>query len=176
MAVGCRFDPYRSCFQSMNINTTITENDSVPPELWGRDHWSTLGYIECKLVDDSDYYVQFDPRMRQGRRHFRELSKYARPILVQTGMVMRPEHGSRLSDGTYLTWHDDWHCVQDMLDAGLFEGDPEEWDSGFQLKLSERGHAAAAALRKFKIEGGSFSECGPVVLEAMKNGQCLPAE
>jgi hypothetical protein len=145
----------------MKVNETISENDFVPPELWGRDHYSTLAYVEARLVEGC-YTVSFDPRMRQNRRHFRVL-----PGRKGQGVPMSPEHGSRLADGTYLPWHDDWCCVQDMLQAGLFEGDPDDWDAGMTLKLSDKGHAAAAALRKHKAEGGSFSNCGPVVLGAI---------
>lgn len=133
------------------INTTIAQDQLVPTELWGRDHWSTLAYIEAKLVD-GDYSVKFDPRMRQGRRNFRVLSKGRG---CAGGVVMQPEHGSRLSDGTILPWSDDWACVQDMLADGLFEDG--EWDTGFPLKLTEKGYAVAAALRKHKAEGGTYS-------------------
>lgn len=146
----------------MNINTTIKEDEYVPRELWGRDHWSTLAYIETKLVDGNGYRVQFDPRMRQNRRHFRVLAGRK-----SEGIPMSPEHGTSLSDDTYLPWHDDWCCVQDMLKAGLFTGDPNKWDSGFELRLSEAGHKAIAAVRKHKAQGGSFATCGPLVEVAL---------
>ncbi len=145
------------------LNKTIKDTEFVPPELWGRDHWSTLAYIETKLVD-GPYKVCFDPHMRQGRRHYRVL--LGKPNGRKTpanAMVMRPEYGSRLADGTYLPWHDDWHCVQDMVKAGLFEDGV--WDVGFKLKLTDLGSMVTAALRKLKSEGGSFSTC---------NGELLP--
>jgi hypothetical protein len=137
------------------INETITENEFVPLELWGRDHYSTLAYVETQLVEGG-YAVQFDKRMRQNRRHFRVL-----PGRKTEAVPMSPEHGSRLADGTYLPWHDDWCCVQDMLRLGLFEGEPDDWDAGMTLKLTDKGHAVAAALRKHKAQGGSFSDFKP---------------
>ncbi len=95
--------------------------------------------------------------MRQNRRHFRVLAQDERE--ARRGIPMSPEHGTRLSDGTYLPWHDDWCCVQDMQEAGLFVGHPKPaaWDVGVSLKLTEKGHTVAAALRKHKAEGGTFS-------------------
>jgi hypothetical protein len=146
----------------MTINTAIERHQFVPPELWGQDHWSTLAYIETKLVE-GPYPVQFDARMRQNRRNYRVLERPNKGLL--SGVPMSPEHGSRLADGTYLPWHDDWCCVQDMLAAGLFA--PGYFEVGFPLKLSTRGYAATAALRKHKAEGGKFTNAGPVVLAAL---------
>lgn len=137
----------------MNINTTIAEDSFVSLELWGKDHWSTLAYIETKLVDGDGYCLQFDPHMRQNRRTFRVLAEGA--ANVRNGVAMSPEHGSRLADDTYLPWHDDWCCVQDMVEAGLFQ--PGEWEPGFPLILTEKGLAFANALRNHKATGGTFS-------------------
>lgn len=131
-------------------NTTIREDEFVPMDLWGKDHWSTLGYIETKLVE-GPCKVSFDARMRQNRRHYRVLMEARH----HDGVPMSPQYGSRLNDGTYLPWHDDWCCVQDMIAAGLFKDG--KWGKGFSLKLTDEGHIATAALRKHKIEGGGFS-------------------
>lgn len=138
---------------------TLTNNDFVPPELFGRDHWSTLAYIECKLTDDNGYSVRFDARMRQNRRHFRIL-----PGGGLHGIPMPVGEGSRLADGTFLRGHDDWNCIQDMLHLGWFEGTDEDWDAGMKLKLTPIGVAATAALRNHKMSGGTFSNAGPAVL------------
>jgi hypothetical protein len=80
----------------------------VPSVLWGRDHWSTLAYIETKLVDSDGYAVQFDAHMRQNRRNFRVLGEAPHPRRhAQLGVPMDARYGSRLADGTYLPWHDD---------------------------------------------------------------------
>lgn len=135
-------------------------SDIIPMTLWGRDHWSTLAYIEHKLVDFGEYEVKFDKHMRQKRRTFRVLVE-ALPghekRVASFGVPMEAQHGTRLSDGTSVPNHDDWDCVQDMLTGGLFEGDPNDWDAGFKLTLTPRGYEIAAALRKHKAEGGSFS-------------------
>lgn len=142
-------------------NTTISESDYVQPELWGKDHYSTLAYIETKLIESSGYSVRFDPHMRQKRRHFRLLGD---PSVWNLGVPMERQYGTRLSDGTYLPWHDDWDCVADMWAAGLFLGPAADFDRGAKLQLSDVGHRAVAAIRKFKAQGGNFAECGSVVL------------
>lgn len=139
----------------MKINTEISKIEFVPPELWGRDHFSTLAYIENQLVDN-EYCVAFDPHMRQNRTNYRTLGELA-GAKVKYGVVMSPEHGSILSDGTYLSWHDDWCCVQDMLHYKLFDGEDDDFDIGFSLKLTELGYNVVANLRKHKAEGGTFS-------------------
>jgi len=83
-----------------SINTQFKDTDYIPMVLWGRDHWSTLAYLETKLVEGEDK-VDFDPRMRQKRRSFRVLSEKTR-LGTSNGEVMRPEHGSRLNNKTYL--------------------------------------------------------------------------
>ena len=151
-------------------NTAISRDQFVPPELWGRDHYSTLAYVETKLVDDK-YSVRFDPHMRQNRRNWRVLSQSKRVPLkpgdIRNGLVMDPKYGSRLADDTYLPWHDDWCCVQDMMAAGLFHGDTDDFDAGFQLQLTNKGYAAAAAIREHKAKGGNFSICAAAVLIAI---------
>lgn len=138
---------------------TLTADDFVPVELFGKDHWSTLAYIETKLVDGGGYSVRFDPRMRQNRRHFRHLSGNK-----QNGVPMDVNAGSRLADGTFIKGHDDWQCVQDMLHIGWFKGTDGDWDAGMPLKLTPLGVVAAAAVREHKMSGGNFATAGPFVL------------
>lgn len=95
--------------------------NTLPPDLWWRDHWSTLAYVETRLVDKGAYSVMFDPRMRQSRRNYRVL-----PGNKSHGVPMDEKNGTRLSNNTYLPWHDDWCCVQGMVDAGLLAGVDED--------------------------------------------------
>lgn len=137
-------------------NTQFGRDDFIPMSLWSKDHWSTLAYIETKLVDDGGKCtVKFDARMRQNRRNYRVLIGQR---MSGTGAIpMSVDHGTRLNDGTYLPNHDDWNCLQDMQAAGLFEGDVDDWDRGMALKLTDAGRFLAAALRQHKAAGGTFS-------------------
>lgn len=134
----------------------LSQTDSVPIELWDRDHWSCLAYIETKMVDSTKgLVVEFDPRMRQNRRNFRVLHEASKRHL-QHGVPMAPEYGSRLRDNTFIPGHDDWDCVADFCAAGLLHMGDEEIKPGLKLKLTERGHEVVGELRKHKCNGGIF--------------------
>lgn len=142
----------------------------VPMNLFGKDHWSTLAYAEIEAVECGGFQVGFDARMRQGRQHFRVMyEECRRPKRINgghRGIVMRPEHGSRLNDGSFVENHDDWHCIQDMVAAGLMGVKKrglimplvEEMEPGVVLHLTPLGHAIVASLRRHKAEGGNFAE------------------
>jgi len=84
-------------------------------DLWGRDHWSTLAYIETVMVDCKGFQIG--------------------------------------QDG-----HDDWMCLQDMAEAGLFTCDVFGVQPGTVLKLSPKGQRIVAELRAHKAEGGSLDQ------------------
>lgn len=132
----------------------MNENEHVPMELWGKDHWSTLAYIETRLVDNGGFKVEFDPRMWQKRRNFRVLIESALSNVVRSGVPMDPNHGSCLVDGAVLKSHDDWDCVMDMAEAGLLT--VEEFKPGEPVTLTNEGQRVVMALRQHKVNGGSF--------------------
>lgn len=80
----------------------MTTRFVTPFELWGRDHYSTLGYLRHRVTSD-DGKVD-DRQMRAG-------SAYP----------------TRLDDGTERTPHDDYGCAVDFIAYGLIriEGDDE---------------------------------------------------
>ena len=127
----------------------------VPMELWGRDHWSTLAYIETVETNMTEIIVRSDPRMRQNRHNYRVLG--GRPPAIP----MRVDQGSLLSDGRMAIGHDDWSCIQDFASVGLLNCGPDGVDVGQRIKLSEKGRAMAASLRAHKAGGGSFSTFKP---------------
>ncbi|AXQ69283.1 hypothetical protein HOU02_gp442 [Caulobacter phage CcrBL9] len=141
----------------------------VPITLFGKDHWSMLAYAEVVMVDCQGFQVGYDARMRQGRQHFRVMHEQCRrPRRVNgghDGAVMKPEFGSRLNNGTFIENHDDWHCVQDMVHAGLMGVRRrdlilpliEEMEPGEVLHLTPLGQEVAGRLRAHKAAGGNFS-------------------
>jgi hypothetical protein len=147
----------------------------VPEHLFGMDHFTTLAYAETVMVDCAGFQVGSDPRMRSCRRHFRVMQEQCpRPRRVKggIGVVMLPEHGSRLADGSLVSGHDDWHCIQDMAEAGYFVikdalgGPPvvataEVIEPGAVLLLSARGREVVNALRGHKASGGTFASFVP---------------
>lgn len=135
-------------------------NDLIPMGKWGKDHWSTLGYVEAVSVENAGFQVGQDPRMKTNRRHSRVLQTCPRPRRTAgftLGVVMAPEHATRLKDGTQVDGHDDWACLQDFVGEGLFEYGSEV-EPKKTLRLSERGLALTAALRAHKANGGSYSD------------------
>ena len=108
----------------------------VPIHLWGKDHWSTLAYAECRVTDNSGTI---------NRQHMR-------------GDACGHDAGypTRLRLGIELPNHSDFDCLFDFEAAGLMEL------TGTGLypqikKLTDRGKLVCAALRSHKQDGGSFS-------------------
>ncbi len=142
------------------------QTEYIPIETWGKDHWSTLAYVETVMVECAGFQIGLDPRMRTNRRHYRVLSERCRSPKRPGGgarsshslaVVMRPEHGSRLKDGEVMEGHDDWMCLQDMAEAGFFTVGAGRIEPAVVLKLSERGRQVVDALRQFKSEGGKYA-------------------
>lgn len=144
--------------------------DYVPLSNFGRDHWSTLAYADTIIPDHCGFQVGFDGRMRQGRAHFRVMHgqcptpRRTRPAGVSQSMVMENRYSTPLKDGTTVEGHDDWHCVQDLVDAGLMgirRGDlivplVEDVEPGVDLFLTTLGEKVVTALKRHKADGGSF--------------------
>lgn len=121
--------------------TTSTIPSPIPPALWGRDHWSTFGYIETRIVDHGG--VPYRTHMRCDAR--------IHPMF---------DHGAghaatRLADGSVDRPHDDWSCLDDAEAAGLVAN----VGTGIRrvYKLTDTGRKVAALLREHKGAGGSFS-------------------
>lgn len=138
-------------------------DDLISVRYWGKDHFSTLAYIETVMVDCGGFQVGADPRMRSNRRNYRVMiegcRKPRRPRDASADMcqVMEPRHTSFLRHGATSENHDDWCCIQDMAYAGFFTVFAEDIEPGVVLHFSDLGRAAATALREFKSVGGSFS-------------------
>ena len=75
------------------------EWEVVPPTDWGKDHWSTLAFLETAAVDNKGLVQN-----AHMRAHPRLHPKYA-----HTGST--GEYPTRLKDGFELKDHDDWSCM-----------------------------------------------------------------
>lgn len=147
-------------------------DDYIPVDLFGRDHWSTLAYAETVMVDVGGFQIGADARMRHCRRNFRVMRQMCpKPRRIKsTGAMMmvmdHDKHGTRLSDGQVIAGHDDWHCIQDMAEAGFFMASgelitAEQCEPGVILHLSPLGREFSEELRAHKAGGGSFSDFKP---------------
>ncbi len=149
--------------------------DYVPVDNFGKDHWTTLAYAETVMVDCGGFQVGCDARMRQGRRHYRVMREMCmNPKRISgrssAATVMDLKYSTVLKDGTMVQGHDDWHCVQDMANAGWLHVDgyasADAVEPGAILHLTALGRTVADQLRAHKAAGGTFASFTPQVLQA----------
>jgi hypothetical protein len=142
---------------------TFSVSDYIPMSHWGKDHWSTLGYVEVIMVECGGFQVGTDPRMKSSRRNFRVMAQGCphpkRPTLGSAfAYAMELTQSTKLNDGQVVSGHDDWACVQDMAAEGLFQQGPDAVEPGTVLTLSEKGVAIVNALREFKRNQGQYGQ------------------
>ncbi|MDP3937325.1 MAG: hypothetical protein Q8R92_04220 [Deltaproteobacteria bacterium] len=116
---------------------------AILPEKWGRDHHSTLLYIESRVTEHKGVPRAANMRTKQGsvRRGHCVLGE-------QMQHCGDKDYPTRLAGGVLLHGHDDWDCVSDMVAAGLVE-----WGgTGLHpiFALTDAGWAEAGRLRRAK--------------------------
>lgn len=145
----------------------FAHDDLIPVDFWGKDHYSTLAYVETVMVECAGFEVGVDPRMRSNRRTFRMLMqtnkspRRAGSNSWQLARAMEPQHTSFLKHGATSEGHDDWCCLQDMASAGLFTDGDDCVEPGNVLHLSDLGRRFVVALREHKAAGGQFGDFTP---------------
>lgn len=126
------------------------EMEHIPMSNWGKDHWSTLAYLETLAVEGRGLAKPVNARMRTNEiRH---------PHLVgNTGFSSDALNGSgyptRLKEGE-VEGHDDWDCVDDATEEGLTEDVGSGLNRAYQF--TKLGKEVMAKLRQFKMDGGNF--------------------
>lgn len=126
----------------------MASGDHVPISRWGKDHWTTLAYVETVAVDRGGQ-IQ-NAKMRTG---------FPNGDLCDSRFPHYPgDYPTRLRDGE-LGGHDDWDCLLDFHAEGLIEY-PEvevvdDVDHFVRVMLTERGASIAADLRRHLATGGS---------------------
>lgn len=143
-------------------------NDFIPVSRWGKDHWTTLAYVDTVMVDCAGFQIGKDSRMKSNRRNFRIMHeqcpepKRSGNAFPSQAMAMQPQHATRLRDGTVVESHDDWCVLQDMAEVGLFNVTADELDPGVTIHLSDLGREVVAAMRQHKSSGGQYATFDPV--------------
>lgn len=139
---------------SVKLPDNEWDGKPLPVEKWGRDHISTLLYIESVCTDHQGRPDARRMRTEPGRAKRGRFSDHetAHPF---PGMDSK-RYGTRLKDGFELFGHDDWDCVNDMVQVGLIEVYGTSLDP--VMKLTDKGFAVAASLRKQKAEGRTVPE------------------
>lgn len=140
----------------------IPVGERVPMKRWGKDHWSTLAYLETRIVDHKGQ-ISHDHMRCHASRHPAMFQAKRRLLGTGDGSA----YPTRLKDGT-LTDHDDYDCIDDIIAAGLVTVTmPEPYPPNVLITglveaemmtratyaLTEAGQRIAAALRQHKAMG-----------------------
>lgn len=128
------------------------KNEFIPPELWGKDHFSTLAYVETRCVDHQikkTGYASID------RRHMRVDASRHPQFAHEGNENFAAKYPTRLVGKIMLENHDDYDCLYDMEAAEVIE----LGGTGLQpvVKLTPKGNVIATRLRDhLKTTGGSL--------------------
>lgn len=120
----------------------------VPINEWGKDHWSTFGYIETRIVDHKGVPAQGHMRCDEDLH----------PQFAHSGSFGR-KHPTRLKGGKLQHDHDDWSCLDDAEEAGLLENTGTGMHRVYTL--TKKGQKIANQLRTHKASGGQFATFTP---------------
>ncbi len=163
--IKCRIntdlDPNGFCDRCSGRNDIDVDAKFVPIEKFGKDHWSTLAYVGCRVVDNEGTLERDHMRCNSDRH----------PGLANRANLSSawdPNHGTRLNgyfdaEGDRKTKlimsdHDDWDCLDDLEAAGLIR----IGGSGINpmVSVTDFGRNLEAQLRKHKSAGGMFAGFG----------------
>jgi hypothetical protein len=140
-------------------------------ERWGKDHWSTLAYLETRIVDHKGRIAHDHMRCHAGR-HPAMLHAKRRARLF--GVGDGSQYPTKLRDGE-LADHDDYDCLDDMIVAGLVTATMPPAPAGTLVTglveaelmtratyaLTPLGQAIAGQLRAHKGNGGNWRTFTP---------------
>lgn len=145
------------------IKTEQWNQETVPMERWGKDHWTTLLYLETVAVDRRGE-VEAE-KMRTAKRNWRLagrvhgeaniMGKDQYPTRLKPIQAERADFDSvELCDG-----HDDWECLHDAADLGLLEFSIEDernrnYPLQVTVKMTDLGRKHAGEARKRREETG----------------------
>lgn len=129
---------------------------TIPPERFGKDHWSLLAYVECCCVDN---HGELDKRRMRCHPRRHPLHNANRNHGVNA--AWKAEYATRLQgffdnpqDKRFqVSGHDDWDCLNDLEVAGFIEVISEV---NALVKITPTGSAWVALARAHKSNGGSF--------------------
>jgi len=135
---------------------------NIPIEQWGKDHWSTLAYIETCIVDQqvvADIGGLDKRKMRCNPKthpHWAHLPDWSH----DNGTRLKGYKSKEETPDLLLPTHDDWDCVEDMEAENLVMicSVANCW-----VSLTNEGRDIASQLREHKSKGGNFSDFEPIL-------------
>lgn len=149
----------------------MTAATVIPPVQFGKDHYSTLAYIETRIMDHRGRLHH--EHMRCDYWRHRVLYEEKRNTIARgemAGMVTRTETGrlvfagpmkrypTFLAGGVEQDHHDDYDCLLDLIAAGWLTADTDDpLDPEAAYTLTPTGRTVANALREHKGNGGKWA-------------------
>jgi len=144
--------------------------EAVPIEKWGKDHFSLLGYVGCRVVDNQGTIDMDHMRVNQDR-HLAAHTGRNTYGQASDACKWEPEHGTRLAgffeakgkakEAFRLPDHDDIDCLDDLDAARLIV---DHGSAMFpRITLTELGRRIEFQLREHKSKGGHFAGFPQVV-------------
>lgn len=119
------------------------EAERIHPSRWGKDHWSTLAYIETRIVDHAGEPDWNHLRCDWSLHPYRHDGGDAKDC------------PTRLLNGATASPHDDWSCIEDAEAFGLLEWCGTGANPVFVL--TTLGALVCGRLRAHKARGGTFA-------------------
>ena len=141
----------------MNWQKYEVSDEHIPMSEWGHDHWSTIAYLETICVDNHGMIE--NPKMRCNpyiHSMFGEIEPSPRQIQYPTRLKNR-EVSNHALRASYA--HDDWSCLEDMIQEGLLDAEIHEKYTGYnevRIKLTPMGIRIAHQLRAHRLNGGKY--------------------
>jgi hypothetical protein len=137
----------------MTTVTTTTEKVEMEPRIpvaqWGKDHWSTFAYIECRCVDDGG---------KPNIKHMR-CDRDLHPQFSHVPDALDKKYPTRYKGGELIDH--DWSCLDDCEMAGLLENIGTGLNRVY--RLTPLGRLVAAQLRQHKQDGKNFHDFTPQI-------------
>lgn len=110
---------------------------------FGKDHWSTLLFLETQIVDKQFPIDLNRLRINSNKRPFRNCSPFG----------WKDNYSTILKNGEQEIGHDDIDVVNDLEDFGYLKNNGT--NINIYPRLTDKGHAISSALRKHIANGGS---------------------
>jgi len=147
----------------------------IPMEKFGKDHWSLLAYVGCRVVDNEGTinnehlrcYPPRHPHYVGYRRAMLDNVTWSDKYGTRLAGFFEAEDGSEDQRNYRLDDHDDWDCLQDLEIAGLVK---IHGTGMFPLvALTDYGYKIEARLRKHKGDKGQFNGFHDVFMAELKD-------
>ncbi len=125
----------------------------LPMSVWGKDHFSTLAYLETSAVDHGG---------RLNNEHMR-CAVQIHPLVAHRTRDDGRRYPTILRDGSEQPDHDDWSCLEDFVTAGLIVAYYRDGEGRREVNVSftPAGIRLAHSLRAWKMLGGTYATFRP---------------